>query len=46
MVYIKWGTLDDEGRGRMQDLGGEIWCIRKDPFLEKLQDPGVQRREK
>lgn len=45
VIIMKWGTLNDEDRGRMQDLGAEIYCARRDEYLNQLNDPAVQRIE-
>ncbi|KAL4804716.1 Mss4-like protein [Aspergillus unguis] len=33
---LKWGTLDEESRKKTSELGGEIYCKRKDGWVDEL----------
>ncbi|KAL1961565.1 hypothetical protein VTN77DRAFT_1602 [Rasamsonia byssochlamydoides] len=45
MIVMKWGTLDNTARRKLQDLSMEIYCRRKDRWLEQLRDAAVPRRD-
>jgi hypothetical protein len=45
---LKWGTLDEESRKNCGELGGEIYCKRRDSWLENLAEgkgEGVFKKE-
>ncbi|KAL4770562.1 Mss4-like protein [Aspergillus nidulans var. acristatus] len=45
---LKWGTLDEESRKKCGELGGEIYCKRRDSWLENLAEgkgEGVFKKE-
>ncbi|OJJ54587.1 hypothetical protein ASPSYDRAFT_93505 [Aspergillus sydowii CBS 593.65] len=33
---LKWGTLDDAARAQCAELGGEIYCKRRDGWVDSL----------
>ncbi|KAL4924854.1 GFA family protein [Aspergillus undulatus] len=44
-TFLKWGTLDDEGRQACSEVGGEIYCKRRDDWVVKLGNEVWSRAE-
>ncbi|BCS28128.1 GFA family protein [Aspergillus puulaauensis] len=40
---LKWGTLDEEARAQCNELGGEIYCKRRDGWVDGLVKGGEER---
>ncbi|KAL4789452.1 Mss4-like protein [Aspergillus venezuelensis] len=36
VTALKWGTLDDEGREACSEMGGEIYCKRRDGWVDGI----------
>lgn len=45
IIIMKSGTLDDDSRAQCGQVGMEIFCRSKDPWMDRLQDESVQRLE-
>lgn len=35
-MALKWGTLDDASRAQCAELGGEVYCKRRDGWVDSL----------
>ncbi|KAL4894900.1 Mss4-like protein [Aspergillus ambiguus] len=46
IIIMKSGTLDDEHREKCGKLGMEIFCGRKDRWVDEIQEESVQRLER
>ena len=43
IIVVKLGTLDDMWRDKVNELLLEIYCKRKDKWVERITDPNVNR---
>jgi hypothetical protein len=46
VIIIKTGTLDDPYRDECGELAMEIWCVRKDKWVEQMKDEKITRLDK
>ncbi|PKX89340.1 GFA family protein [Aspergillus novofumigatus IBT 16806] len=46
VIIIKTGTLDDPYRDECGELAMEIWCVRKDKWVEQMKDETITRLDK
>lgn len=46
VIIIKTGTLDDPYRDECGELAMEIWCVRKDKWVDQMKDESITRLDK